>query len=141
RAASLPRGALRMTRFHLRASLPRGLMLVKWATPLASVYCQTSARATAATSASAATLVAAPVSNRQRTALDVSKSAKCPQSGRARPPRRFSPVVSLQTPDLRYSAGELAQEGAELDTDYLVIGSGIAGLYFALRAAAHGRVC
>jgi L-aspartate oxidase len=29
---------------------------------------------------------------------------------------------------------------AELETDYLVIGSGIAGLYFALRAARHGRV-
>jgi L-aspartate oxidase len=29
---------------------------------------------------------------------------------------------------------------SDLETDYLVIGSGIAGLYFALRAADHGRV-
>src|SRR5580692_364776 len=27
-----------------------------------------------------------------------------------------------------------------LETDYLVIGSGLAGLYFALRASEHGRV-
>ena len=27
-----------------------------------------------------------------------------------------------------------------IETDYLVIGSGLAGLYFALRAAEHGRV-
>ena len=27
-----------------------------------------------------------------------------------------------------------------VETDYLVIGSGIAGLYFALRASAHGKV-
>jgi L-aspartate oxidase len=30
--------------------------------------------------------------------------------------------------------------GHELETDYLVIGSGLAGLYFALNAAEHGRV-
>src|SRR5205085_4615288 len=45
-------------------------------------------------------------------------------------------IKAPRPPQKRYGP----RMGAALETDYLVLGSGIAGLEFALRAAEHGRV-